>query len=265
MFFLLFLILFLVWIYFYLKLYNPFQLTLIVGKKGSGKSTTATMYAKDFQGKSFLYYDSNKKKWTRQKWQVYTNMDMYINGVRIFENPENLGNLAFPPYSFVIIDEVNLLPGWDNRDFKNMNKQTLKFFRLMRKHRIRMILISQTFDIDKKIRALVDSIYLSTNFLGIFTLMRKVIKSVTIKTAALDADSQIVDDIKFAPWYIPGNIKFIFIPKFTKFFKSYDQEPLPFFDFVEVLKNKTKKLKNKKNKKNPLTRKRIKRIKKLIN
>ena len=232
-----FLVLVVFWLYYYLKLFNPFKLILIIGKKGSGKSTTAVSMIKSFQGSKQLFYDSNLKKWQVFKWQVYTNISgLLVDGVRFINAPERLGELSFPPFSFVVIDEVNLLPGWDNREFKKMNKSTISWLRYQRKHMVRVLLISQTFDIDKKIRSLTDSMFLNKCILGCFSCLRKIDKTVDIESSALDADSQLVDKLAFAPWWIPfsGNIKFLFIPKYMNLFQSYDPPELPSFDFVEI-------------------------------
>lgn len=220
-----------IWFQFQLK--TIWRTHLIIGKKGSGKSTYAAVLMKKYENRYTVEYDRTERNFVRHKFNIYSNMHVSnISDVRYIHNPEDLGKFVPEPYSVLIIDEVNTLPGWDNREFKNMPKDTINYFRYNRQYKVIVYMFTQTFDVDKKIRALTDTMSLCTNFMTVFTLIRKIDKRVTIKESALDADSQIVDDIKFAPWFIPGNVRFIWIPKYTKYFKSYNPPVKPYFPYV---------------------------------
>ena len=208
-------------------------MNLIIGKKGSGKSTYAAYIANRYKNRTALEFDRRSFKFTRHKFHIYSNMHIAIPNIRYIPNPEQLGMFVPEPYSVLIIDEVNTLPGWDNREFKLMNKQTINYFRYNRQYKVIMYMFTQSFDMDKKIRSQTDRMYLCSNFLTVWTLIRRIDKTVTIKDNALDADSQVVDDLHFAPWFIPGNIKLVWIPKYIKYFQSYNPPDKPYFPYIE--------------------------------
>lgn len=230
-----------------LPLRNPYKFRLYIGKKGSGKTTKMTEIALNNINRTHIFYSTegqlsiknrrlNKKpkykmhcRTTKEKkqWNIYSNVDLNIPGIRLF-NTEDLGKFVPEEPSIVLIDEINLI--WDNRNFKNFDPATQKFFRLSRQYRCKIYGFSQTFDTDKKLRALADEIWLCTNF-GLWSLIRKVDKRVTIKDSALDADSQVVDDLHFAPWFIPGNIQLLSLRKYRGYFKSYNPPTLPALPF----------------------------------
>ena len=119
------------------KLYNPYKVTLVCGQKGSGKSTYACSVALKYLNKKFYTWDSGIKKYVAHRWHVYTNMHMQLDGVYYLEYPEKIGQMTVPPYSVLIFDEINTLPGWDNRDFKNMAATTIKWMRYSRQYKVR--------------------------------------------------------------------------------------------------------------------------------
>ena len=57
-------------------------------------------------------------------------------------------------FASYIIDEVGII--WDNRGFKNFPSEVRDYFKLQRHYKHVVILASQTFDVDKKIRDLAD-------------------------------------------------------------------------------------------------------------
>lgn len=246
-------------IIFYIALWwplrNPYKFNLYIGKKGSGKTTLLTYLALKYIGTTHSYMETTgnikvrfrkphksgrpkilaeySTQIVRKPWNVYSNVDLNIPGVKLF-NARDLG--VFKPESpaVVLIDEVNLI--WDNRSVFSKDKSqklstdTQAFFRLQRHFRTRIYAFSQTFDTDRKLRALCDNLWLCKSF-GIFSIIRKVDKRITIKESAIDADSQIVDELKFAPWFIPGNVQFISLRKYRGFFKSFNPPDLPLLPF----------------------------------
>ena len=122
---------------------NPYKLIMVFGKKGAGKTTFLTKIA---------------IKAIRQGKTVYSTV--FIPGTILIAASE-FGVYKFNPGSIVLIDEVSLV--WSNRDFKTFNKTTESAFRLQRHDQITVYLFSQSFDIDKKIRDLTDSMYLLSN------------------------------------------------------------------------------------------------------
>ena len=66
-----------------------------------------------------------------------------------------------------------------------------------------------------------DDIYIGVKYFRVLTVWRRLRKNVAIKEAAMDRESQIVDELKFTPWWIPGSILLTYIPKYVKYFDSY--------------------------------------------
>lgn len=222
--------------YYFIKFRNPYKMDLVVGKKGSGKSLYLAYTAKRYQGHTYVYYDDHDKwigrlgRFKKATWQVYSSTrDIKVNGIRYFDEPEKLGDLGFPPHSFIIIDECSLIKGWDNRDFKNTNRNTLRYMRMLRHTQCRILLVSQTFDIDRKMRKLCDGLYLLTN-LVVFVWIRKINKIVGINDNSMqDADSQLVDHLKFAPPFTKGAWKFLWVNRWIRYVDSYSSYLLPYF------------------------------------
>lgn len=188
-------------------LINPYKLIFVFGKKGSGKSTLLTKLALEYLKKG---------------WNVYSSM--YIPGT-IYFNVDDLNINCVPQEnSLVLIDEVSLI--WSNRDFKNFKKNVEEYFRLQRKLKNRVVIFSQSFDVDKKIRDLCDEMYLLKSFARAWSVQRRILKKVTISHASDNASgtSSLVDDYQFDfPFF--GGLKFIFIPRYIPYFDTLDQIP----------------------------------------
>lgn len=188
-------------------IFTKYRFVLYVGKPRSGKTTLMTKHA----------YQWLKKYKGKRK--VYCNIQLGISGVYHFEPTDISIDKQFDEGSLVLIDEPNLY--WDNRQYKTTKKDTIEWFRLYGHNKCNVRIYSQTFDIDKKLRNLLSDIFLVRKFMGTISICRRVDKNITIKDSAMDAESQIVDELKFSPWFIPSNWHFTFIPRWTKYFDSF--------------------------------------------
>lgn len=192
-----------------LKYKNPYKLTMIFGKKGSGKSTTLTRIACEA-------YKAGK--------QVYANIPL-PNAILIQES--DIGFYDIPPESVLIIDEAGMV--WDNRHFKNFKPEVRDWFKLQRHHRVRVYLASQTFDIDKKIRDLCDDMYLVECKFRIFAYAKRIIRKITLTKPVGDAEAKITEELKFDSvlfcW--AGSRMCTLIPRYAGVFDSFDVKRLP--------------------------------------
>lgn len=196
------------------KYVNPYRLYLIFGKKGSGKSTYLTKLA---------------VRYMRKGWIVYTNMeDLVIPGVRFF-NIQHLGEYVPEAHSLLLLDEVGMI--WDSRDFKAFKPTVRDFFKLQRHYKVVVYMASQTFDVDKKIRDLTDGMYLQTNFLRVFSLGRRITRSVTLTESTSEAESRICDNLKWAPVW---DWTLTYIPKWGKMFDSAVIPEKPILEYQAV-------------------------------
>lgn len=212
-------ILVMIWFgYHIIKYRNPYKLYMVFGRKGSGKTTLMTKLALKYQKKGF---------------HVFCNTE--IPGCYQFDVAE-FGLVHFPENSLILIDEVNLI--WDNRDFKSFPKHVQKYFRLQRHYRHTVYLFSQTFDVDKKIRDLCDHLYLVQNFMNCFSIARRVTKHITVVHAdkSSQGESKIVDDYSIDPLFLAffGGVRITYIPKYAKYFKSFDPPELQHKEFDQI-------------------------------
>ncbi len=192
------------------KFRNPYRLTMFIGKKGAGKTTMIMKY--------IIYY-------TKHGWTCYCSVPM--PGAYTID-PQRLGTYAIPPKSVILIDEASLL--WDNRNFKTFSDDLKSYFRYQRQYKHKVFLFSQAFDVDLKLRNLCDELYIIRNILGIFSIAKRVEKNITVLSAKDDKvqESRIVDDLHYSPLiFAPfGGVKLTFIPKYTKYFKSFNPPEL---------------------------------------
>lgn len=183
---------------------NPYKLIFVFGKKGSGKSTLLTKLA---------------IRYSRRKWSVFTTEN--IPGTNNISDPRLIFSMDFPPKSCIFIDEVSLI--WDNRDFKNMDKRVIEWFRYQRHHKCRVYFFSQTFDIDKKLRDLADDMFLVNKYFRVFVVAKHIVRKPVVVHPSPDAPARIDDDMVVdSPlfWLFGGRIT-AFIPYWAQFFDSH--------------------------------------------
>lgn len=206
-FFIIFFILFFIFIYYSKKFSNPYILTMIFGKKGSGKTTLLTKLS---------------IKYNKMGYKVFSNVEIF--GCYKL-NIKDIGYKDFPINSVILIDEVSLI--WDNRNFKSFDMNIAKYFRLMRHHKNICFMFSQTFDIDKKLRDLCDQMYLLVNIGGFLSIAKKIKKVPTLhqpqkdESGSATTEGFITEDYSF---YSIFSWIFTFIPRYIKFFNSFELE-----------------------------------------
>ena len=183
------------------KYKNPYKLYMVFGKKGSGKSSYLVRQAIRYQKKGYI---------------VYTNMsDCCLENIRIID-ADTLGDFVPVADSCLLLDEVGML--YDNRDFRNLKKSVRDFFKLQRHYKVVCFLASQTFDIDKKIRDLVDQMYLVSNVATAFSLVRPIRKTVTLTEATAEGESRIAENLKFC---FITSWRLLWIPSTIRYFQTF--------------------------------------------
>lgn len=195
------------------KYLNPYKLIMVFGKKGAGKSTLQTKLALNY----------SKKGWT-----VYCTSHIPCT----YYIPEELiGKVELERHSVLLVDEVGML--WDNRDFKSFSKEVRDWFKLQRHRKVKVYLFSQTFDVDKKIRDLVDEMYLINNVLRCFSYAKRINRRITITKATDTNGSTLADELYFDSilFFWCGSRKLTFIPKYAKYFDSYECPKLKDYNF----------------------------------
>lgn len=182
---------------------NPYTLTMIFGKKGSGKTTTMVKLA----------YAAHKRGMP-----VYSNVP--LPGCYLIDD-DDIGFFQIPPGSVLLIDEVGMI--WDNRNFKSFKPEVRDWFKLQRHHKVKVYLFSQTFDIDKKLRDLTDDMYLIQRKFRIFAYGKRIIKRMVLTEATADAPSRIDENLKFDSilFFWAGSRTLTFIPRWASSFDSF--------------------------------------------
>ena len=198
---------------------NPYKLIFIFGKKGSGKSTLLTKMALSYQKKGRPVYSTEDIPGT----------------YKIDYN--DIGFTFFPPNAVIIIDEVGMI--WDNRNFKNFKPEVRDYFKLQRHYKHTVILASQTFDVDIKIRNLADEMYLVDKKFRVFSYAKKILRQTVLVKSSAEAPAKIDEDLVFDSllFFWAGSRKLTFIPKYAPYFdsfvtpelrhKEFERAPLP--------------------------------------
>ena len=197
--------LFVVFLCLNLKYNNPYKLTFVFGKKGSGKS---------------CYMVRQMHRYLRKGWNVYTDMaDVKIPGVRII-SVGSLSEFKPEPHSLVCLDEVGI--SMDNRSYKSFPPGLRDFFKYVRKMQVVVIMNSQAFDVDKKVRDTTDHMLLLTSIGSLFCVARPIHRSITLTAPSAEAESRIADLLRFG-WFFSWRI--YYMPSYFRYFDSKSMPP----------------------------------------
>lgn len=187
------------------KFNSPYTLDVIFGKKGCGKSTTLNKLA-------YKYYSKG--------WNVFCDLNDSMQSFVTQIDASQLWKYKLPANSVVFVGEANL--HWDNRDFKDFPKPLQKYFRKQRHKRVKIILFSQTYDTDKKIRDLADRLYIATKKLKLWTSCTPYVKTPCIVPAREAKDTaKLTDDFVKVPFFMFQGIT-TFIPRWVNSFDSFE-------------------------------------------
>lgn len=195
------------------KYVNPFRLTMVFGKKGSGKSTLMVRMAYEYLARG---------------WNVFCTER--LDGC-VYINYKDIGYKNIPPYSLLLVDEVGMI--WDNRNYKDFKSEVRDWFKLQRHYKVKVVLFSQTFDIDKKLRDLTDDMFLCCNVLRVFSWAKRITRRVVLVQPGPDTPARIDEELKYDSilfWPFGSRI-LTFIPKWAPYFDSHNCPTLPDYDW----------------------------------
>lgn len=182
---------------------NDHKLLVLMGKKGSGKTTLSAMFAIHHQLKNL---------------PVFSDQPLY--GCYKLEK-DWCGRRDFPDDSLIIFDEGMI--EFDNRKFQTFSDALRDFFVMQRHDRISVIILCQDFLLDRKIRSLTDAIYICVNYFNVITVAKKVHKGIALAT---DSEGQGSIGEQYT-WEFPTSWLFCFVPRWVSFFDSYRTDPKP--------------------------------------
>ena len=193
---------------------NPYTLTFIFGKKGSGKTTDGVRRAVAA---------------LRHRQHVYTDIWMDVDTIpnpdyfHHVDDPASLGVTFFPPpESLLILDEVGIV--WNNRDFKKFSSKTREWFKLQRQYHVTCVLYSQTWDVDIQIRNLTDNLYICSRIAPSLLMMRRINRRLVVVKPSDNAESRIADELVLTSPLLSllgaHTIRFLFIPDYIKYYDT---------------------------------------------
>lgn len=199
----------LIWHFLTKKYLNPYKLTMVFGKKGSGKSTLMVRMAYEYLAMGWTVFCTER-----------------LDGC-IYINYKDIGFKEIPPQSLLLVDEVGMI--WDNRNYKDFKPEVRDWFKLQRHYKVKVVLFSQTFDIDKKLRDLTDDMYLCSNVLRVFSWAKRITRRVVLVQPGPDTPARIDEELKYDPlfWWPFGSRILTFIPQWAPFFDSHNCPVLP--------------------------------------
>lgn len=188
------------------KIDNNIQ--IFIASLGSGKSTTITAMC---------------KRDVRRGINCAVNCDDISVGNKHYKT-EDLGFDEIHDYN-IYIDEGSLF--FDNRrymsdkKYRETSNEFVSWLRGVRHDNNNIYLFTQSYDVDKKLRTLASSIWIGYRYFRVFTVWRRLKKSVALRDDAISADTQISDKLVFVPLFMPSAVKVVFLPFHVKDFNSY--------------------------------------------
>lgn len=196
---------------------NDFKLYFYFGQKGSGKSTMFTKLCAKYIKKGFT---------------VYSDEINNIPGVRYFD-PSRLGFELPPAKSVIFVGEGGIL--YDNRQFSKFKKEWLEFYKYQRHCKCIVYIGSQCWDIDKKIKDLVDaSYYVRTRFNCLICARQINTKVEPVRTNGSDSATTIENTLSFA-FPIPFlTIKYCWLPRWYKLHNSFELPERPELQYIPM-------------------------------
>lgn len=203
-----------IFVYLNLRYQNPYKLIFVFGKKGAGKS---------------CYMVRQMFRYLRRGWNVYTDMqDIRIPNVRII-SVSDLSQFRPEPHSLICLDEVGI--SMDNRSFKSFPPGLRDFFKYVRKMKCVVIMNSQAFDVDKKVRDTTDSMLLMQSIGALFSIARPIYRTVTLTEPSSESESRIADKLRFGSIFF---WKIYYMPAYFRYFDSLSMPERKELDFTLV-------------------------------
>lgn len=181
---------------------------IYMGKPGSGKSTMSAILARDHLKKGYTVYSN---------YPIHGCRELDINRDIMKYNIEN---------ALILIDEAGL--EHDSRQFKSFSKELVIFYKTHRHYKLRIALFTQFWDdVDKKIRQLVNKIYIVTPTIFFWTICTKEVH-VTINIDEIT--HQIVEHYNFVS-PLAGGWNYRTKYHARRLFDSWAKIPLPEKDY----------------------------------
>lgn len=197
------------------KYLSPYTLDIYFGRKGCGKSSTLQHLA---------------DKYNKRGWHCFCDIGNTFQHFVTEIDCDVIYEYKLPHNSVVFIDEINLK--WDNREFKKFDKRLQKYFRKQRHKKVKVIMFSQTYDCDLKIRSLADRLILLNKRFRIFSIGTPYVKSpVVLSSLETQSEGRISDDFIKLPFW---QKEVTYIPKWVNSYNSFEDDDTDYkYDYSE--------------------------------
>lgn len=212
----------------------PSGFIVTFGKRGCGKSATIAKrylkwlrkeqkkYSAFYSNVSFtipnensFYLDLTNHKLTDYLDPSDPVIQQYQCSTFSFNNPVDF---FIKHDSIIALDELGIIA--HSRDFKNFPQEFVKFTKILRKMGILMIANSQSYDIDKTLREGASDLRLQKKIFNL-SYSRKINKWPDIVKSEGSAESQIGDQVEFAPIFQKDAIQLTYIPFYAGVYNSF--------------------------------------------
>lgn len=193
-----------------IKLRTLPPVTIVIGLPRTGKTTCAAALVRQA---------------LRKKIEVFSNVPLL--GAYKIDMHEELGSFAIPEGSLVICDESGL--EFDNRDFDKTfkgpkGKALLTWLKLIGHYKCKLVMFSQTVDIDLKFRSMAGLMYLCRrSIIPGFSVFHRVVRRIDVS----EDGKTLCDQLTLpSPFFRLFSAR-LFRPMYYKYFDSYDAPILP--------------------------------------
>lgn len=200
------------------KIKDFYGISMIVGQIGSGKSSVICYYI---------------RKYLKDGYTVYADFVTNIPGCRLIDL-HDLDHCIPEPESVIFCDESSLQ--FFSRDFSTFRRYT-QFFAMCRHCKCKVVMASQSFDIDLYIRNRVNSMYLIRR-IGCISYMRKIKKLQTVLDCQNLSNGQdvrnsgLVDGYQYAGFMEKNGFKMFWLPSLWKWHDSFYMEKKPYLEYT---------------------------------
>lgn len=179
-----------------------YKLIYLIGKKSAGKSTIIQKLILQHEKEGWNVYSTNRE-FTHCRYIPF----------------ECLGKMALPENSVLFWDETSMHAY--NRNFKTFDQSIREWLVYQRHYGNKVYLCSQSYNIDKSLRDLVDNLYIVTSPIPLFTIQREVYRKIVLTApSGEDGQSSISEQLYFRTF---GGRKIIYQPKYYKYFDSFSK------------------------------------------
>lgn len=192
----------LIWHFLTKKYLNPYKLIIVIGPKGSGKTSDLTKRAIKAINKGQTVYCTES-----------------IPGTYTINAKEDIGIYEFEPNSLVLVDERGMV--WNRRKYKDFPDYVRNWAKLQRHYKLNVVLYSQDSDIDLTLRTLADSMYILDKFGRVFSVGKGIYKKIVLTESTADTTANVRHNLDYMPLLTPNSRTFTFIPKYAGVFDSY--------------------------------------------